>query len=308
MIVINSEDKLEAPSSGLGIDRNVTDSMVLQFNKFPILALSNTTWSKLVMSVHLNKMVHSASFIDVVPLKCRPGGTCMPLLPEEKELQDEVSWGTARLRAYGASDGGDVGDGDVGDGDAGIQADDNGIGSGSQQQVEVRSFEFLTSNYGSQLPTHHVIEVVFADPIDACSSIISLNGTSDFLDGSIDSTGEVIQSQLTASLSSSSFTSKYAGKAVAVHRGGCRFDIKALNVQKAGGLLLVIIDVEDNALQRLGGKQPEAGFVAIPSIIVTAVGGQFLHSILDRDDGSKATIEVIPSRTSRGNIHRQIPS
>lgn len=288
MIVVNSEDKLEAPSSGLGIDRNVTDSMVLQFNKFPILALSNTTWSKLVMSVHLNKMVHSASFVDVVPLKCRPGGTCMPLLPEEKELQDEVSWGTARLRAYDASNEGGVGD-------ASIKTDDS-IRSGSQQ-VEVRSFEFLTSNYGSQLPTHHVIEVVFADPIDACSPIISRNNTG-LLDGSIDSTGEVIKSK---SSSSSSFISKYTGKAVAVHRGGCRFDIKALNVQQAGGLLLVIIDVEDNALQRLGGKQPEAGFVAIPSIIVTAVGGQFLHSVLDRDDGSRATIEVIPSRTSRGN-------
>ena len=292
MIVVNSEDKLEAPSSGLGIDRNVTDSMVLQFNKFPILALSNTTWSKLVMSVHLNKMVHSASFIDVVPLKCRPGGTCMPLLPEEKELQDEVSWGTARLRAYDASN----------VGDASIKTDDSSR-SGSQQ-VEVRSFEFLTSNYGSQLPTHHVIEVVFADPIDACSPIISLNNT-DLLNGSIDSTGEVIESKSSSSSpsssSSSSFTSKYAGKAVAIHRGGCRFDIKALNVQQAGGLLLVIIDVEDNALQRLGGKQPEAGFVAIPSIIVTAVGGQFLHSVLDRDDGSRVTIEVIPSRTSRGN-------
>ena len=298
MIVVNSEDKLEAPSSGLGIDRNVTDSMVLQFNKFPILALSNTTWSKLVMSVHLNKMVHSASFVDVVPLKCRPGGTCMPLLPEEKELQDEVSWGTARLRAYDASS----------VGDASIKTDDS-TRSGSQQ-VEVRSFEFLTSNYGSQLPTHHVIEVVFADPIDACSPIISLNNT-DLLNGSIDFTGEVIESKSSSSSSpsssspssssSSSFTSKYAGKAVAVHRGGCRFDIKALNVQQAGGLLLVIIDVEDNALQRLGGKQPEAGYVAIPSIIVTAVGGQFLHSVLDRDDGSRVTIEVIPSRTSRGN-------
>jgi hypothetical protein len=298
MIVVNSEDKLEAPSSGLGIDRNVTDSMVLQFNKFPILALSNTTWSKLVMSVRLNKMVQSASFVDVVPLKCRPGGTCMPLLPEEKELQDEVSWGTARLRAYDASNVGDVGD-------ASIKTDDS-TGSGSQQ-VEVRSFEFLTSNYGSQLPTHHVIEVVFADLIDACSPIISLNNT-DLLYGSIDPTGEVIESKsssssssTSSSSSSSSLTSKYAGKAVAVHRGGCRFDIKALNVQQAGGLLLVIIDVEDNALQRLGGKQPEAGFVAIPSIIVTAVGGQFLHSVLDRDDGSRVTIEVIPSRTSRGN-------
>jgi len=300
MIVVNSEDKLEAPSSGLGIDRNVTDSMVLQFNKFPILALSNTTWSKLVMSVHLNKMVHSASFVDVVPLKCRPGGTCMPLLPEEKELQDEVSWGTARLRAYDASS----------VGDASIKTDDS-TRSGSQQ-VEVRSFEFLTSNYGSQLPTHHVIEVVFADPIDACSPIISLNNT-DLLNGSIDFTGEVIESKSSSSSSpsssspssssSSSFTSKYTGKAVAVHRGGCRFDIKALNVQQAGGLLLVIIDVEDNALQRLGGKQPEAGFVAIPSIIVTAVGGQFLHSVLDRDDESRVTIEVIPSRTSRGNKH-----
>ena len=64
--------------------------------------------------------------------------------------------------------------------------------------------------------------------------------------------------------------------AVVVHRGDCRFHEKALNAQAAGARLLVIVDVEDNALQRVGGFNPEAGYVGLPSVIVTKHAGTFL--------------------------------
>jgi len=51
--------------------------------------------------------------------------------------------------------------------------EDKGEGASSLGALqEVRSFDFLTSNFGSQLPTRHSIKVVFADPIDACSPLV----------------------------------------------------------------------------------------------------------------------------------------
>jgi hypothetical protein len=40
---------------------------------------------------------------------------------------------------------------------------------------------------------------------------------------------------------------------------------------------MVVVDVEDKALQRVGGMQPESGFVGIPSVIVTAAAGRYIE-------------------------------
>jgi hypothetical protein len=47
LIVVNTEDRLESPSSGLGVDKNITDGMVLALGNFPVLTFANTTWPKL---------------------------------------------------------------------------------------------------------------------------------------------------------------------------------------------------------------------------------------------------------------------
>ena len=44
----------------------------------------------------------------------------------------------------------------------------------------------------------------------------------------------------------------YEGKIVLVHRGECRFDRKALIAQQAGARLVIVIEVNDDPLQRLG--------------------------------------------------------
>jgi hypothetical protein len=93
--------------------------------------------------------------------------------------------------------------------------------------------------------------------------------------------------------------SKYQDKVVLVHRGGCRFDTKALHAQNAGARLVVIVDVDDNPLQRVGGMQPTSGFVAIPSVMVTAAAGEHLRSQLSGADAT-VTLEVIPARDSAG--------
>lgn len=70
LIIVNSEDRLDAPSSGLGIDKNITDNMVLSLKDFPIVALSNTSWSKLEHTISSNKRIGVTSYVDIVPLKC----------------------------------------------------------------------------------------------------------------------------------------------------------------------------------------------------------------------------------------------
>jgi len=44
----------------------------------------------------------------------------------------------------------------------------------------------------------------------------------------------------------------YENTVILAHRGACRFDKKALNAQEAGARMLIVTEVEDNSLQRLG--------------------------------------------------------
>lgn len=280
IIVVNTEDRLEPPSSGLGIDKNVTDKSVLALNDFPVLTFANTTWAKLTNTVDTNKKLGVATYLDIVPLKCKSGGVCAPLLAEEKSIQDEVSWGTVRIRGI------------------------------VRQGTQVRSFDFLTSNFGSQLPTEAPLDVIFADPINACSPLIGNKQQAvkvvEAVDGGSSEVGEL------------EADAKYKDRVVVVHRGGCRFDIKALHAQNAGARLMAVIDVEDNALQRMGGMPPDSGYVGIPSIILTAAAGEHLQGLSDgvamgvdattgagansvtSSSSSSITMEVLPARDSAG--------
>jgi hypothetical protein len=76
----------------------------------------------------------------------------------------------------------------------------------------MQSFDFLTSNFGGRLPRHPV-SVRLASPIDGC---ISSNSSKVELDAAEE--GSVTD----------------ASYALLVHRGGCRFDIKAKYAQELG--------------------------------------------------------------------------
>ena len=174
---------------------------------------------------------------QIVPLKCGTGGVCKPVLDEEKELLPEVTWGTARFR--------------------------------SEKSKEVRSFEFLTSNYGGRLPEdHEPIRVLLASPSDGCSEAVSFPGR--------DSLGAGLP-----------FVAAFV-------RGGCRFSNKQQHAEAAGARLALIFEKSesegegsDNALQRVGGLMPEAGYIGIPSILVSAPAGAFLQSKLQRGVGQE---------------------
>lgn len=287
LIVVNSEDKLESPSSGLGVDRSIKEDEVLAIGDFPVIALANTSWAKLVYAVTVN--APASTFVTVVPLKCVTGGKCVPLLEEEKALQSEVSSGSMRLH--------------------------------DARSGQTRSFEFLTSNFGGNLPGEGTTTtVVEANPISGCTPLlmqtkgetkrqtpeqeeveveVEVVHLSSSLTGENDSSAAATTAQVTCNS-----TNPYKNAAVVVHRGGCRFHEKALHAQAAGARMLIIVDVEDNALQRVGGFNPEAGYVGIPSVIVTKHAGAFLTEAFSAGSGSGSSSSSSESAEEEGKTHQ----
>jgi hypothetical protein len=86
LIVVNNEDRIDSPSSGLGVDRSITYDMVKTINeKLSIMSISNTSIAKITHSLKL--FGGQGLLIQVVPLVCGAGGSCVPSLDEEKKLQ-----------------------------------------------------------------------------------------------------------------------------------------------------------------------------------------------------------------------------
>eukprot|EP00607_Mallomonas_marina_P004376 CAMPEP_0182434478 /NCGR_PEP_ID=MMETSP1167-20130531/69991_1 /TAXON_ID=2988 /ORGANISM="Mallomonas Sp, Strain CCMP3275" /LENGTH=255 /DNA_ID=CAMNT_0024624401 /DNA_START=360 /DNA_END=1124 /DNA_ORIENTATION=+ len=170
------------------------------------MTVSNTTLNPLLFSFKNKNISLSSIIINIIPLLCGAKSICTPILEEEKSLLSEISSGQLRIR------------------------------SGE----EVRSFDFLTSNFGGILP-RRPLPIVWAHPKDACSPL--------------------------KDLSSSVRPGELFG--VAVIRGNCSFDMKAYYVERLGASLMIVADMNDRALQRLGGKQPIAGGIGIPSIMVS---------------------------------------
>jgi len=217
--------------------------------QFPIVSVSNVSWAKLAFSLatagHGKGSIAAPVTAHIVPLKCGPGGVCKPTLDEEKELVPEVSWGTARFKA--------------------------------ERSKEVRSFEFLTSNFGGRLPDdHEPLPVMLADPLDGCTSPVSCAGSK---------TGCPINTTFVLAFS----------------RGGCPFSVKQQHAQDVGARLALVFEKEseDNALQRVGGLMPEAGYIGIPSILVSAPAGAFLRSkSSEGDQGSRVTLSLVAGSDS----------
>lgn len=232
MLVVSTEDTLDSPASGVGINKTVTEELANSLGKFYVVSLANTSWTPLSKSIqfHGNKSVD----LNIVPLKCSVGRQCAPVTREELELQAEVSWGRIRIR--------------------------------KSDSKESRSFEFLTSNFGTQLPVGFELPILLANPTDACDQLSPFKKSDPFI--------------------------------LVAYRGSCRFDLKALNAEGSGARLLMVIDMEDNALQRLGGMTPEIGYVGIPSIITTLEAGLFIQEA-SANDGS-VIAEIFPAGNDTG--------
>lgn len=216
IIIVNNEDRLESPSSGLGIEANITESSVTAVASVTIVSVANSSWATFVHNHRLASHEETKSMAQMIPLKCVAGGKCFPLVDEEKSVQSEISAGSLRLR--------------------------NSAG-------EVKSFEFLTSTFGGNLPSES-FPVHISSPLDACSEV-NVSGA-------------------------------LPGSALLSIRGHCAFDQKAFHIEQAGSSLQIIIDGNDTALQRIGGALPGAGYVGIPTIYAVAPAGDFIRSSITR--------------------------
>lgn len=137
LIIVNNEDRLESPSSGLGIEANVTESSVTAVASVTVVSVSNTSWATFMHNNRLAIHEEAKSMAQLIPLKCVAGGKCFPLIEEEKAVQSEISAGALRLR--------------------------NSAG-------EVKTFEFLTSTFGGTLPSES-FPIHVSSPLDACSEL-----------------------------------------------------------------------------------------------------------------------------------------
>lgn len=132
---------------------------------------------------------------------------------------------------------------------------EGGVLSLSGPDLEITDIEFLTTTLGGPIPNLPTNKLVIADPPDACS-------------------------ELTAPLS--------ADSAVIVQRGSCQFLDKLLNVQAAGGGLVVFVNSADS-LYRVGVGMYESAGVSVSSILVThGDGKRMVDAVLALGDDEAA--------------------
>jgi hypothetical protein len=211
MIVVNNEDRIDSPSSGLGVDRSITYDMVKTINeKLSILSISNISIAKISHSLKLFR--NKPLFMQIVPLVCGVGGSCIPSIDEEKKIQAEVTGGEIK-----------------------IKNNDDDIGS----------FEFLTSNFGGVL-SDESFSIIVPNDQDGCEQFTDITYHYNISNRNEDITD--VGDEINNMSMNGYYKDNYA---IMVDRGNCGFDVKALNVQNAGAQLMIVVDIDDNALQRM---------------------------------------------------------
>lgn len=241
LLIVNNEDKLNPPSSGYGIDHTVKDADLNRVKRLPIISTSNTSWASFQYIQPYKNSSTSTAKAHIIPLRCNgSSGNCAPVTEVERPYAKEHHSGKIKLTATSSS---------------------------SNDVIDSQSYDFLSSTFGSVLPSlNEPFTIVLSDPIDACTPIVPIPN---------------------AGIASNS------SYAVIANRGNCKFDTKASIVQTSyiDGVgvhvnLLIIIDINDASLQRLGGMQPLSGTIGIPVIIVTLE----MHSFLTKNFVNNNTI------------------
>ena len=140
VLVVSDVDHLEPPSSGLGVDKRVSDARVKALVDGPsVIALPNTTWIPLKYSIDAAAKLGSPLLVHTIPIQCGVKGYCQAVLEEEMEVPLEVAAGQMRVQ-LGETDG--------------------------------KSFDFLSSTFGTRLPLGN-LDLLMADPVTGCDPISS---------------------------------------------------------------------------------------------------------------------------------------
>ena len=91
VVIVNSEDKIEAYSSGFGVVPNVSEIEVVRLASFPVISVANTSMAKLVFS--LQHSPNNRLLTYAVALKCGSAARCDAVTAEERVLPQEVAGG-----------------------------------------------------------------------------------------------------------------------------------------------------------------------------------------------------------------------
>ena len=311
LIIVDKSERVDAPSSGFGVDRSISESMVMQFNKlhenveYSVVAISRSTWKRIERSIRNNALYYDSSspsshaFVSLVPIRCGAGNTaksmgsgrqggaggggggisgavCRPVLRQEEEIAYEATCGTIQFAA------------------------------GSPAVETSPTFDFLSANVGSTLPdsdhtgangdvcrdvagSKQEVEIAAAFPFDGCTPLtlpsdMSSNTTTTLITTiTTAARGEVTTSTSTKTinmLTAPSMHPYYKNKAILIGRGNCSFETKLLNAQNVNGAYVVVMDNKcSNALEHMGvssSSESEADIVTIPSILITKTAGDWL--------------------------------
>jgi len=240
LAIINSEDRLETAAAGLGRTANVTESLLLSMSNISVITLSNTTLEPLQFSAKQSQSISSISTSTALYNHASLTTHVVPLKCGSKSYCGPVLEEEKTLQA------------EVSGGLLRLQAG-----------REVRSCDFLSSKFGGRLSRAPLL-LVRAAPGDACTPLSPLDTS---LDAATDEGSDLSQGRR------GDHESHYV---VLVDRGNCSFDLKAFHAQQAGASLVIVRNMHDEALQRLGGKQPLSGSIGPPSVLVSSACGQHL--------------------------------
>jgi hypothetical protein len=280
LVIVNSEDRVDAPASGYGVEPHVTLRHLKVVSGLPIFSVSNTSWAKFAFAAasasasapalavvetdeirdESNDRVHNASPspklfpfpVQFIPLKC--GGRVAQQNIAKKNDGAAGSLGTAQGNCIAVEEAEQLVHQEVSWGVLDVSLPIN-----SDETEKKHSYTFLTSNFGSILLNDSVVALQMASPVHGCDeNDVTVN------DVDIETNGF----------------------ALIMDRGKCSFQQKMEVAEKAGARLAIIIDTKDEPLQRVGGQLPSAGYVGIPSVLVTKVCGDFLRKELETSSGS----------------------
>lgn len=216
----------------------------------------------------------------IIPLKCSAGSTCAPVLQEEKQYQTEVFIFRNRFHFPLPHC---------------LQVTWGALTVSIKNTPRIQA-SFLTSTFGGYLPKDLVL-------VDLTALTRQSQGDGEALTDTACSeiSSNIIQLLNQIQVSSS----KPIG--LLVKRGGCRFDQKAWNLQAMtdNGLthplgLMIIYDVNDEPLQRLGGLHPTDGYISIPAIMIPFHTAEMIQSTLSSHSDTSITATVSSSYALNG--------
>jgi hypothetical protein len=178
-----------------------------------------------------------------------------------------------------------------------------------------KKFEFMIATFGTSVPAgaDNALEVVVAgDPWDTCALLEGGGGLTyeafneqdaaarnTSTNGGVQPADDVMGAMEPQAFLNKEGSSKYAGKAVLIKRGGCPFIEKAKSAQAAGASAVLVANTH-TGVSRFGVEPRWKGLgITIPVVMVTDLAGEALLKDAQSGGGAKVAFSLSKSVTAR---------